>query len=65
MNTLKELLAYSGCSRKDCLAAIEYAAEHPGCTPLGYLKAKGIAVCTRGMTFEERVRKFSKNSEEF
>lgn len=42
-----------------CKRAILYAQNHKGCTALGYLKARSIAIATPNMTFEERVRKFS------
>lgn len=42
-----------------CKRAILYAKNHKGCTALGYLKARSIAIATPNMTFEERVRKFS------
>ena len=42
-----------------CKMAIAYATEHKGCTALGYLKAKGLAVSTPHMTFEQRVKMMS------
>lgn len=62
-----ELRKKTGCGLMDCKDAIKYAENHDGCTPLGYLKAKGIAVITRDMQaaatraaqFEARVRYFS------
>ena len=42
-----------------CKRAILYAKNHKGCTALGYLKARSIAIATPNMTFEERVRRFS------
>jgi len=42
-----------------CKRAILYSENHKGCTALGYLKARSIAIATPNMTFEERVRRFS------
>ena len=56
---IRELAAASGCSFSLCASAIGYAQNHDGCTPMGYLKAKCIAVATPTMSFEERVRHFS------
>lgn len=55
---IKELREETGCSLQDCKKAFEYAEEHEGCTPLGYLKAKCFAV--RIEPFEKKVRLFSK-----
>lgn len=49
----------TGMSLTLCKRAILYAKNHKGCTALGYLKARSIAIATPNMTFEERVRKFS------
>ncbi len=59
LEQILDLRNQTGCSLMACKKAINYAADHDCCTPLGYLKAKGIAVATRNMTFEERVRHFS------
>ena len=53
----------SGCSIHSCREAIAYADAHEGCTAIGYLKAKVFAVNTKGMSLEERVRKFSETEE--
>ena len=58
-NDVNRLHNETGCGLLECRKAIEYAKSHDGCTPLGYLKAKGIAVATPRYTFEERVRWFS------
>ena len=49
----------SGCGLYLCRKAIEFSKEHEGCTPLGYLHAMTDPVNTKGLSFEERVRKFS------
>lgn len=67
MIDLQEVLSLrekTGTSLRDCKRAIDYAKTHDKCTPIGYLKAIGYAVATSGMTFEERVRLFSKDAEE-
>ena len=55
---IKKLREQTGCSLKDCKEAFEYAESHEGCTPLGYLKAKMLAVKIE--SFGEKVRVFSK-----
>ena len=55
---IKKLREDTGCSLRDCKEAFEYAESHEGCTPLGYLKAKTLAVNIQ--PFEEKVRMFSK-----
>ena len=57
---VKELAAYTGCPMSLCNAAFLYARDHDDCTPIGFLKAKCNAVATPKMTFEERVRMFSR-----
>lgn len=54
---IKDLRLKTGCSLRDAREAIKYAEEHEGCTPLGYLKAKYLAV--RIEPFEKKVRLFS------
>ena len=54
---IKKLRENTGCSLKDCKEAFEYAESHEGCTPLGYLKAKTLAVNIQ--PFEAKVRAFS------
>jgi hypothetical protein len=54
---IKKLREQTGCSLRDCKEAFEYAESHKGCTPLGYLKAKTLAV--RIEPFERKVRVFS------
>ena len=54
---IKKLRAYTGCSLRDCKEAFEYAENHEGCTPLGDLKAKTLAVNIQ--PFEKKVRMFS------
>ena len=54
---VKELREQTGCSLYMCKEAIIYAESHEGCTPLGYLKAKTLAV--RIEPFERKVRIFS------
>jgi translation elongation factor EF-Ts len=56
---VKALRDATGNGLADCCAAIRYKREHKGCTAVGYLKAKGIAVVRRHESFEERVRHFS------
>lgn len=57
LNDIKVLREKTGCSLRECKEAFEYAEEHEGCTPLGYLKAKCFAV--RIEPFEKKVRLFS------
>lgn len=54
---IKKLREYTGCSLRDCKEAFEYAESHEGCTPLGYLKAKTLAVNIQ--PFERKVKAFS------
>lgn len=56
---VKILREKTGMSLILCKRAILYTKNHKGCTALGYLKARSIAIATPNMTFEERVRKFS------
>lgn len=58
-NYVRELAARTGCSLNLCNTAVLYAKDHDGCTAIGFLKAKCIAVATPNKTFEERVRYFS------
>lgn len=58
-NQTEILRNQTGMSFTLCKRAILYAENHKGCTALGYLKARSIAITTPNMTFEERVRKFS------
>ena len=55
---VKILREKTGMSLTLCKRAILYAENHKGCTALGYLKARSIAIATPNLTFEERVRKF-------
>ena len=55
---IKKLKEQTGCSLRDCKEAFEYAESHKECTPLGYLKAKTLAVKIE--PFGEKVRRFSK-----
>lgn len=59
---IKALRDKTYCSLRTCKQAFDYAETHEGCTPEGYLRAIHNAVATKGMTFEERVRKFSKEN---
>jgi len=54
---IKKLREYTGYSFKNCKEAFEYAENHEGCTPLGYLKAKTLAVKIE--PFEAKVKAFS------
>lgn len=54
---INKLRQATGCSLKDCKEAFEYAESHEGCTPLGYLKAKTLAVNIQ--PFERKVKAFS------
>ena len=57
LTEIQKLRHETGCSLYDCKKAFEYAETHDGCTPLGYLKAKTLAV--RIEPFEKKVRLFS------
>lgn len=52
-----QLREKSGCSVRMCRDALEYG-EKDMCTALAYLKAKGIAVATPGLSFDRRVQRF-------
>ena len=56
---IQTLRNQTGMSLTLCKRAILYTKNHKGCTALGYLKARSIAIATPNMTFEERVRRFS------
>ena len=53
----------TGAGIRLCYQAILYANEHPDVTALGYVRAKGLAVATPGLTFHERVIRFSEVTE--
>ena len=63
INDVVDLHRKTGCSLRACKMAIAYATKHKDCTALGYLKAKGIAVSTPHMTFEQRVRMMSEEGD--
>lgn len=63
LRRMYELRDKTGCSLDLCVQAVVYSKNHAGCTPLGYLKAKTLAVATLNVTFEQRVRMFSKEEE--
>ena len=54
----------TGCSMETAKAALIFKSEHPDTTGIGYVKAKSFAVCTRGLSFERRVLRFSKPDDE-
>ena len=58
---IKALRSKTGAGLRDCKKAVEYEKTHDGCTALGYLKAKALAVATPNSTWEERGRLFSKD----
>lgn len=57
---IKRLRDHTGVGMIQCRDAIQYAIEHEGGERLAvaYLKAKGIAVATPKLTFDERVLYF-------
>lgn len=59
MNEVLRLREETGCSLSMCKDAIEYCNDRIDVTPLGYLKAKTIAVHTH-MSFDDRVKFYSK-----
>lgn len=59
-NDVKALRDKTYCSLKKCKEAFDYADTHKDCTPEGYLRAIHNAVATPGLSFEERVRRMSK-----
>ena len=63
VNDVVDLHRKTGCGLGVCKKAIVYASEHKGCTALGYLKAKGLAVSTPYMTFEQRVKMMSEKDD--
>lgn len=58
-NEIKALRDKTYCSLSKCKQAFDYAEKHEGCTPEGYLRAIYNGVATPGMSFEDRVKKFS------
>jgi|GEM_PF-3036896 len=52
-----QLAGFAGCSPSDCRKALAYA-DGDVILAAAYLKAKGLAVATPGMTFDERVQWF-------
>ena len=60
MNEVLELREKIGCSLQECKKAIEYCIDRNDVTPIGYLKAKTIAVCTH-MNFDDRVKFYSRS----
>lgn len=56
---VRELRNKTGCGLQQCKEALEYSFTHENTTPIGYLRAKGLAVATPNMTFEQRVVMFS------
>lgn len=59
MKEVLELRENTGCSLQDCKKAIEYCEGRTDVTPIGYLKAKTLAVYTK-MSFDDRVKLFSR-----
>lgn len=59
MNEVLRLREETGCSLSMCKDAIEYCKGRKDVTPLGYLKAKCIAVKSN-KPFYERVKFYSK-----
>ena len=62
LDQVKKLQNITGCSLQNCCHAIDFASNHEGCTPIGFLKAITFSVATPSLTFEERVRKFSEET---
>lgn len=58
MNIIKQLHDKTGCSFILCKKAIQYAEEHPNCTPEGFLKASTYAV--KWEDFDKKVEFYSK-----
>ena len=59
-NKIISLREKSGCSLAMCKEAFEYCRQRDGVTPLGYLKAKTIAV-NLNMNFDEKVKYYSRS----
>ena len=60
MKEVLELREKTGCSLSLCKEAIEYCKNKEDVVPIGYLKAKTLAVYTK-MSFEDRVKLFSRS----
>ena len=60
MKEVLKLRENTGCSLQDCKKAIEYCVGRTDVTPIGYLKAKTIAVNMK-MNFDERVKYYSRS----
>ena len=59
MKEVLKLREKTGCSLQECKNAIEYCKGKKDVTPIGFLKAKTIAVCTH-MNFYDRVKFYSR-----
>lgn len=62
LEQIKMLRDTTGCSLYNCRRAVDFSSTHSDCTPIGFLKAITLAVAMPSLTFEERVRKFSKEN---
>ena len=54
---IQKLREKTGCGLIDCKKALEYG-DGDFAIAIAYLKAKGFAVTTPGLTFDERVKYF-------
>lgn len=54
---IQKLREKTGCGLIDCKKALEYG-DGDFAIAIAYLKAKGFAVATPGLTFDERVKYF-------
>jgi len=57
---IKEVRLNTGCSIAIAKKAILYTETHNNCTAIGFVKAVSLAVATPSLSFEERVKMFSK-----
>lgn len=60
MDEIQHLKEWSGCSLANCKDAWLYSKGNYDLA-VAYLKAKGIAIATPGLTFDERVQRFYKS----
>lgn len=59
IDKVKELRNLTGCSMLLCKQALEYSNEDQELA-IAYIRAKSYAVATKGLTFDERVKRFLK-----
>lgn len=63
INETRELRNKTGCGITDCYKALKYAESHLNNRDkfklaIAVLKSKGLAICTRGLSKDERINMF-------